>query len=130
MRKNLAIILIALLSLTACGGDTNEDLQPQQEVVVQDSIPTLKGEFIFLSDAAVFKGDTFVYGVKIDTLSKKLAKEVEAYKEDQFDMIPVTLKVKIVPNPGMRGWDEFIEIREVLSISAPKEEAPTESASN
>ena len=130
MRKNLAIISIAMLSLTACGGDTNEDLQPQQEVVVQDSIPTLKGEFIFLSDAAVFKGDTFVYGVKIDTLSKKLAKEVEAYKEDQFDMIPVTLKVKIVPNPGMRGWDEFIEIREVLSISVPKEEAPTESASN
>lgn len=129
MKKNLFIILIAFFSLTACGGDTNEDLQPQQVVEVQDSIPTLKGEFIFLSDAAVFKGDTFVYGVKIDTLSKQLAREVEAYKSDEFDMIPVTLKAKIIPNPGMKGWDEFIEIREVLSISVPKADS-TESAPN
>ena len=127
--RNLFIIMIALLTLTACGGDTSEELQPQQAVEVQDSIPTLKGEFIFLADAAVFKGDTFVYGVKIDSLSRQLAQEVEAYKEDKFDMIPVTLKVKIVPNPGMKGWDEFIEIREVLSISVPREE-PSESASN
>ena len=127
--RNLFIIVIALLTLTACGGDTSEDLQPQQAVEVQDSIPTLKGEFIFLSEAAVFKGDTFVYGVKIDSLSNKLAKEVEAYKQDQFDMIPVTLKAKIIPNPGSKGWDQFIEIREVLSISVPKEE-PAESASN
>src|SRR5690606_15570856 len=129
MRTRLAIIIIALLSLTACGGDSGEELQPQQQEVVQDSIPTLKGEFIFLADAAVFKGDTFVYGVKIDSLSRQLAQEVEAYKEDKFDMIPVTLKVKIVPNPGMKGWDEFIEIREVLSISVPREE-PSESTSN
>lgn len=127
--KKLFILIFAFLTLTACGSDTSEELQPQQEEVVQDSIPTLEGEFIFLSDAAVFKGDTFVYGVKIDTLSRKLAKEVEAYKADEFDMVPVTLKAKIVPNPGLRGWDEFIEIREVLSISVPKEE-PLESASN
>ena len=127
--RNLFIIMIALLTLTACGGDTSEELQPQQAVEVQDSIPTLKGEFIFLSEAAVFKGDTFVYGVKIDSLSTKLAKEVETYKQDQFDMIPVTLKAKIIPNPGSKGWDQFIEIREVLSISVPKEE-PAESASN
>ena len=129
MRTRLAIIIVALLSLTACGGDSGEELQPQQQEVVQDSIPTLKGEFIFLSEAAVFKGDTFVYGVKIDSLSTKLAKEVENYKQDQFDMIPVTLKAKIIPNPGSKGWDQFIEIREVLSISVPKEE-PAESASN
>lgn len=129
MRKELAAILLAFLSLTACGGDSNEDLQPTQQEVVQDSIPTLQGEFIFLSDAAVFKGSNFVYGVKIDSLSKALAKEVEPFKQDQFDMIPVKLKAKIIPNPGMKGWEEFIEIREVLSISVPQEET-VDSASN
>ena len=105
MKRGIFVILLALLSLTSCGSDSNEDLQPKEEVVVKDSIPTLKGEFIFLSDAAVFKGN------------------------DQFDMIPVTLKGKIISSPGTKGWDEFIEIREVLSISVPKEE-PADSASN
>ena len=76
-----------------------------------------------------FKGNDFVYGVTIDSISKDLAEQVEDYKEDQFDMIPVTLKGKIIQNPGTTGWDEFIEIREVLSISVPKEE-PADSASN
>ena len=129
MKKGIVVILLALLSLTSCGSDSNEDLQPKEEVVVKDSIPTLKGEFIFLSDAAVFKGNDFVYGVTIDSISKDLAEQVEEYKADQFDMVPVTLKGKIIPNPGTKGWDEFIEIREVLSISVPKEE-PADSISN
>ena len=108
MKKGIFVILLALLSLTSCGSDSNEDLQPKEEVVVKDSIPTLKGEFIFLSDAAVFKGNDFIYGVAIDSISKDLAKQVEAYKKDQFDMIPVTLKGKIISSPGTKGWDEFI----------------------
>ena len=129
MKRGIFVILLALLTLTSCGNDSNEDLQPKEEVVVKDSIPTLKGEFIFLSDAAVFKGNDFIYGVAIDSISKDLAKQVEAYKKDQFDMIPVTLKGKIISSPGTKGWDEFIEIREVLSISVPKEE-PADSISN
>ena len=128
MKKGILVILFAFLFLTSCGSDSGEELQPAEAEVVQDSIPTLKGEFIFLSDAAVFKGNDFVYGVAIDSVSKDLAKQVEAYKKDQFDMIPVTLKGKVIPNPGTKGWDEFIEIREVLSISVPKEE-PADSTS-
>lgn len=129
MKKQLIAILIILVSLSACGSDPNEDLQLQETQVVKDSIPTLKGEFIFLSDAAVLKGEDFIYGVNIDSISKNLAEQVEAYKTDQFEMVPVTIKAKIIPNPGSKGWDEFIEIREVLSISVPQAE-PADSTSN
>ena len=129
MKKEVIAILFVILSLVACGSDSSEELQPQETEMANDSIPTLEGEFIFLSDAAVFKGKDFVYGVSIDSVSRALAEEVEAYKEDQFDMIPVKLKAKIIQNPGRQGWDEIIEIREVLSISVPKEE-PEESSLN
>lgn len=128
MKKFYFALLTALLMLTGCGEDqAPEELQPET-VVAKDSIPTIKGEFIFLADAAVLKGKDFIYGVQIDSISKKLADTVEPLKRDEFDMIEVTVKAKVVQNPGQTGWEELVQIREILeipnkkgdSLSAPK----------
>lgn len=126
MKKQLLVIL-SLLALTACGSDSTEDLQLQESQVLVDSIPTLEGEFIFLAGEAVIKGDTFVYGIEMDSLALQLADQVEGYKKDKFDMIPVKVKAKVKRNPRANGWDELIEIRELLSISAPEVETAEDS---
>ena len=120
MRYKFLTLLAVLLMFVACGEDNSpEEIEPVAEVT-QDSIPTITGEFIFLADAAVLKGKDFIYGVQIDSLSQKLADTVAPLKRDEFEMIEVTVKAKIIQNPGQTGWEELAQIREILEI--PKKE--------
>ena len=74
-----------------------------------------EGDFIFLEDAAVLKGDKFIYGVTIDDLSKQLADKVKASKSSDFDMVPVAVKGNVSQKPeGQEGWDEILTITEIV----------------
>ena len=118
MKKSLFLILTISFLFTACGEDPGDAVfQPEApEVTEQDSIRTIEGEFIYLSDAAVFKGRDFIYGVEVDSSALELAEKIKPLKNDDFDMIPVTLKVKILPNPRNQGWDEIAKIIEIVEI--------------
>ncbi len=90
---------------------------------LDDFSQTIKGEFIYLEDAAVFKGDNFIYGVKIDEKMRELAEQVTSKQRDQYDMVPVTINGSINPKPeGTEGWDEIITIKEILEIKEPTNE--------
>lgn len=120
--KKIFGILVFLLALTSCQDDGRKELMNQkQEKKVPDSIQVLKGDFVFGADAAVIRGNGFVYGVTIDSMSQKLADEVAPLKSDDFEMIPVTVKAKIVPNPEQEGWKEVIEIQEIMEVPKVKE---------
>lgn len=121
MKKLLFALLASLFVLTGCGEDPEPEEAEPEAVVAKDSIPTIKGEFIFLADAAVLKGKDFIYGVQIDSISRKLADTVEPLKRDEFDMIEVVVKAKVVQNPGQTGWEELVQIREILEI--PKKDS-------
>lgn len=122
MKKTLFILMLALGTLSSCGNDSRDEdiLEPQQQTV-QDTIPTLSGEFIYLADAAVLKGDDFIYEVKIDSTALDLAEKIRPFKKEDFDMVPVVVKGKISQNPKREGWNEIIEIREVLEIPSEKD---------
>ena len=108
--------------MLACQDEARQELmQPEETETVQDSIPTLVGEFIYVADAAVFRGNNFIYGVTIDSMSHELANRVQPYKKEDFDMVKVKIKGKIVPNTQQEGWEENIEIREILEILEEKE---------
>lgn len=117
MKRYFFAILSTFVLFTACGEDTSTEEVDDITVVAKDSIPTLAGEFIFLSDAAVLKGNNFIYEVQVDSISKKLADSIEPLKRDEFHMIPVTVKGKIMDNPGRDGWEELLIIKEILEIS-------------
>lgn len=124
MKEKVLALLLCLILFSACGTDSrDEDMESNEPVAVQDTIPTLQGEFIYLADAAVFKGKGFIYGVMIDSLALDLSEKVQPFKKDNFDMVPVVLKARIINNPRQTGYDEVIEIKEVL-------EAPARKASN
>jgi hypothetical protein len=118
MKKFYFTFLAALFMLIGCGEDSAPEDVEQEALVVKDSIPTIKGDFIFLADAAVIKGKDFIYGVEMDSISRQLADSVAHFKRDEFDMVPVTVKAKILQNPGQQGWEELVQIKEILEISA------------
>ena len=116
MKKFLLIITLAVTAFS-CQDEGREDLMNQPETEkVPDSIQTLTGEFIFAGEAAILRGSDFVYGVTIDSMSKVLAEQVEPFQKEEFDMVAVKVKGKIVTNSRQDGWDENIEIREILEI--------------
>lgn len=128
MKKTFFILLAGLLFLTGCGEESAPEEAEPDVAVEKDSIPTITGEFIYLANAAVIKGKDFIYGVQVDSIGRKLADTVAPLKRDEFDMIEVTVKGKIVQNPGQTGWEEILQIKEILeiptkagdSIKAPK----------
>lgn len=94
------------------------------KVIIQhepkDFSQTIRGEFIFLDDAAVLKGRDFIYGVKIDEKMHELASQVENKKRDQFDMVPVIINGVINPKAkGAEGWDNVVTIKGILEIKEP-----------
>ena len=116
MKKFLLIIALAITAFS-CQDEGREDLMNQSETEkVPDSIQTLTGEFIYAGDAAILRGSDFVYGVTIDSMSKVLAEQVQPFQKEEFDMVAVKVKGKIVPNSRQDGWNENIEIREILEI--------------
>lgn len=129
MEKRLFAVLVVLLSFSSCGDDTREEIEPETVAQVQDSLTTIEGEFIYLADAAVLKGKDFIYGVELDSVSMKLADSVAPLKKDNFDMVPVKVRAKIVENPG-EGWEEIAQIREILEITQPKADTLKRAASN
>lgn len=120
MKEKVLVLLLCLFLFFACGDSGDDQVENIEPVAVQDSIPTISGQFIFLSNEAILKGEDFIYGVSIDSTSLDLAEKVKPFKNANFDMVPVTVKAKIIKNTGNKGWDQIIEIRELLDIPAKK----------
>ena len=65
-----------------------------------------------------------VYGVVIDKKMHELDKQVQQYKIDFTDMVPVEIRGKITPKPeDEEGWSYRVEIKEILKVSKPNPEA-------
>lgn len=114
------IILITFLSIVSfsCKEEIKTSKEKESKVALNSAEEDLyRGDFIFLKDAAVLKGDNFIYGVSIDELSKQLAERVKEVKVSDFDMVPVAVKGKISQKQeGQEGWDEILTITEIVLV--------------
>lgn len=105
------ILILSVVVLTACQNKTEEEVE-------------LQADFIYFEDAAVLKGNDFIYGVKLDSRAKELAGKVESVKNDQYDMVSVTIKGIInQKEENAEGWDEIVTITEIISVSDKPSEA-------
>ena len=115
--KRLCCLLLVFVMFSSCQDEDRKELmeQPVAEKV-PDSIQVLQGEFVLGSSRAILRGEDFVYAVKIDSMSRVLARKIDSFKKDDFDMVPVTVKGKIAINPLQGGLDEIVEIQEIIGI--------------
>ncbi len=130
MKTKLLATLIGIFMLAACGDETKDEIEPTVPEVAQDSLTTIEAEFIYLADAAVLKGRSFIYGVELDSVSRELIEKVAPLKRDEFDMVPVVVRAKVIENPGQEGWDEIAQIREILEIPERKTDSAEAPALN
>lgn len=110
--------LLFLLMFTAISACKNDMKQASDSADLKE----LKGEFVYLADAAVLQTSQEIYGVIINEKMHELDDMVKPYKKEDTDMVPVSIKGKIIPKPeGEEGWDYRVEIVEILGVSKPTE---------
>ena len=134
--KKLFVLLMAITVLVSCKEDQNKDAETTSEkkTMVAEEGKTLKqsdgfiaihGKFLFddAKSAAVLMTPTQVYGVVVNEQARTLSEEVAKFKSEPYDMVPVTIRGRIIKNEGATTeWENKIEIKEILKVSEPKQE--------
>jgi len=116
--KRVLMILSLFLIITACDHD-QETSAPVVEMTVRDSLQTYKGSFISAGNAAVLKGNQFIFQVKMDSTGTYLKDSLLIYKTKNRGVVPVEVKGKVTDNPMSIGYSQIIEIKEIVNIDAP-----------
>lgn len=114
--KPSTILIAVLLIISSCKKNNSENQT--------DEVTLIRGEFILIEDAAVIKGNDFIYGVVIDEAALELSEKIKPLQREEYDMVPVVIKGIIKTNPN-QGWGEVVEIKEIVGVSAPTSELPT-----
>ena len=118
MKKMFLLIVLSIGIISCKNTEEKKAKSVDSSAVTTESIDSHRGDFLFVDDAAVLKGENFIYGVTVNDLSKELAKRVESLKEDDFTMVPVFVKGYVKTKPiGADGWDELLTITEILNVS-------------
>lgn len=118
--KKLVLLAVVGILMFSCK-NTEEAKENNAD---NQNLKEYKGEFIFTDNAAVLKGNSFIYGVTIDDMAKELAKKVAPVKRDEFDMVLVIVKGTVTKKEeGQEGWDEIITISEIIDVSNIPSEA-------
>ena len=113
--KKLVLISVLSLVLFSC---------KQKNSDAENEVTLIRGEFILINDAGVIKGKDFIYGVEINAMAEELANKVKPLQREEYDMVPVVINGIIKPNP-QEGWEEIVDIKEIVGITAPTSELPT-----
>ena len=128
--KKLVFLLVLAVTFTSCKNETKKENAESTETEdgrtakQSDGLTLLKGEFVFYADAAVLQTKNQIYGVIINDKVTDLNQQAEAFKKEETDFVMVEVRGKIKPKPeGEEGWDNQVEIKEILNISAIKSEA-------
>lgn len=116
--KKLFFILSLIFIISACEGDNEAPAAPEMKVP-RDSIQNYKGNFIAAGNAAVLKGDKFIYQVKMDSTALLLRDSLKNYKAKNQGVIPLEVKGKVSDNLRAVGYSQLIEITEIVRIDAP-----------
>ena len=119
MKKMFLLIVLSIGIISCKNTEEKKSDNTDTTIAATESINNYRGDFLYLDDAAVLKGENFIYGVTIDDMSKELAKQVEAVKEEPYDMVPVFVKGYIKNKPlEAEGWDEILTIKEIINVSS------------
>ena len=114
--KKFFYLLILPLALVSCKNKETE--------IACEECESFTGDFLYLDNAAILKGNNFIYGVAIDDQAKALAEKVEPIKKESYDMVEVTVKGILSKKPeDQEGWEEILSIKEILTIADEVSEA-------
>lgn len=115
MRKIFYLLFLPLIFAACKNGETNANCEECE---------TFTGDFLYLEDAAVLKGDKFIYAVQMDQQAETLAKKTDPIKKEAYDMVEVTVKGILSKRmDNEEGWNEILSIKEIINIADEASEA-------
>tara|TARA_R110002051_G_scaffold3395_1_gene18340 strand:+ start:113847 stop:114251 length:405 start_codon:yes stop_codon:yes gene_type:complete len=121
--KNFLALFALLIVFTSCKQENKANAETETVITPEEDVVMLKGEFIYLNDAAVLNCGNKIYGVTIDDKMLELAEQVAAKKNDVNDMIPVIINGVVHPNPALSPtnevWPEVVTIKKIVKVFAP-----------
>lgn len=122
--KKIIVILIALFSFSSCKNEAKQEVNLEENRAksydANDGLITMRGEYVYYTDAAVLQTANEIYGVVIDDNLQLLEEQVKPFKKEATDMVPVTVRVRKFEKPeGEEGWQYRVEIKEILKVEAP-----------
>lgn len=125
MKKSfLLTLLFSFLLVVSCKDNAAQKETTSANSVseeTENNLPTYQGEFFYSAEGAVLKGNNFIYAVTLDDMAKKLGEQVAPIKNEDFDMVPVSVKGIVERNPaldeGKQVWEQIITIKEIISVS-------------
>lgn len=122
--KKIVFILMVIVSFSNCKNDTKKEPNLEENRAKSydknDGFITMKGDFVYYDNAAVFQTTNEVYGVVIDNNMHLLEKKVTPYKKEATDMVPATVRVrKFEKKEDEEGWQYRVEIKDILKVEAP-----------
>ena len=120
--KKLIVLLSILFLITSCDNEQESTPEPEIISIVKDSIQVYEGNFIMAGDAAVLKGNKFVYEVKMDSTAMEFKDSLKSYKASQDGIVPVKVRGKVTKNFSASSYSQLLKITEVLEIKAERSE--------
>ncbi len=127
--KKVLILLISILAFVSCKKETKSETQTiiddslEKTAKQSDGLTHLKGEFVYYADAAVLQTHAEIYGVILNHKVDELNNKAKPFKKEPTDFVLVEVRGKISQKAeGEEGWDNLVEIKEILSVSPLKTE--------
>lgn len=119
MMIRLFTLLIICAVFYGCKNDPNK-VASSSSYSKEDGLITMRGEFIFIDNAAVLQTSADIYGVVVDDKMNELYTAVKPYQTSPTDMVPVTVRVLKFEKPNNEeGWPYRVEIKEILKVESP-----------
>jgi len=121
MRFYIFYLLFTLgISISSCKSNTDSI------EIVEIQMPRgdlFEGDFVYTMEAAVLTGNSFIYGINMNSLARELGARVEKIKKTEQDIVPVKIRGVLKSKPAdAEGWDEILTITDIIEISnAPKQ---------
>lgn len=119
MTIRIVAILLLVATFMSCKNDAKTETS-STSYSKDDGLITMKGDFIYIDNAAVLQTSVDIYGVVVDDQMKELHKAVKPYQTNTTDMVPVTVRVRKFEKPdNEEGWQYRVEIKEIIKVEKP-----------
>lgn len=118
--KKIILLLMLSVAVFSCKNseEKNTEETTTENIENAENLKAYKGDFIDSNGALVLMGTNFIYGVKRDSISEELSKQVATIKKNDFDMVGVIVRGAVSKNTNSDSeWEEVITIKEIMRVS-------------
>lgn len=118
--KKIILLLMLSAAVFSCKNseEKNTEETTTENIENAENLKAYKGDFIDSNGALVLMGTNFIYGVKRDSISEELSKQVATIKKNDFDMVGVIVRGAVSKNTNSDSeWEEVITIKEIMRVS-------------